>query len=279
MSAGGWRFAFSRRWLGYLAFVVVFAIACVLLSMWQFARREEARAEVIRVEQNWDAAAVPLSELVPDPAVFDPDDKYRSVEVTGTYLSEEQLLVRGRPRSGQVGFEVLVPLLLEDGSVFIVDRGWVPGGDGQDAPDSVPSPPSGTVTVTARLKAGEPVIPGRSAPDGQVATINLPQIAERIGRPTVEGAYGLVASEDPSVAAAPAPAIRPEPDEGPHLSYALQWIAFGVMGFVGLAWAVRHEYRLRNEDDPAVRERAARREARAKRRPTDADVEDALLDR
>jgi hypothetical protein len=42
---------------------------------------------------------------------------------------------------------------------------------------------------------------------------------------------------------------------------------------------VRHEYRLRNEDDPAVRERAARREARAKRRPTDADVEDALLDR
>lgn len=279
MSAGGWRFAFSRRWLGYLAFVVVFAIACVLLSMWQFARREEARAEVIRVEQNWDAPPVPLVELMPDPDLFDPDDKYRSIELTGTYLAEDQLLVRGRPRSGQVGFEVLVPLLLEDGSVFIVDRGWVAGGDGQDAPDAVPAPPAGTVTVVARVKAGEPVIPGRTAPVGQVATINLPQIAGLVDHPTVTGAYGLLATEDPAATVPLAPAIRPEPDEGPHLSYALQWIAFGVMGFVGLAWAVRHEYRLRNEDDPAVRERAARREARAKRRPSDADVEDALLDR
>lgn len=279
MSEGGWRFAFSRRWLGYLAFVIVFAIACVLLSMWQFARREEARAEVVRVEQNWDAAPVPLTELMPDPSTFDAADKYRPVVLTGTYLEDEQLLVRGRPRSGQVGFEVLVPLLLSDGAVFIVDRGWVPGGDGQDAPDRVPSPPAGEVTVTVRLKAGEPVIPGRTAPDGQVATINLPQIAEQLGLSTVEGAYGLLDSEDPSSASLPAPAIRPEPDEGPHLSYALQWIAFGVMGFVGLAWAVRHEYRLRNEDDPAVRARAARRAARAKERPSDADVEDALLDR
>ena len=42
----GWGFALSRRWLGYLALVVVFAIACTLLSLWQIARRDEARADI-----------------------------------------------------------------------------------------------------------------------------------------------------------------------------------------------------------------------------------------
>ena len=39
-----WRFVLNRRWAGYLAVAVVFAIACVLLSHWQFARRDEALA-------------------------------------------------------------------------------------------------------------------------------------------------------------------------------------------------------------------------------------------
>ena len=33
----GWSFAFSRRWFGYLAFAIVFAIACGFLSNWQLA--------------------------------------------------------------------------------------------------------------------------------------------------------------------------------------------------------------------------------------------------
>lgn len=42
----GWRFLYSRRWLGYYAMLLIFAIGCVLLSNWQFSRREEARAEI-----------------------------------------------------------------------------------------------------------------------------------------------------------------------------------------------------------------------------------------
>lgn len=30
----GWRFAFNRRWFGYLAAAIGFAVACVLLSQW-----------------------------------------------------------------------------------------------------------------------------------------------------------------------------------------------------------------------------------------------------
>ena len=276
----GWRFVFSRRWLGYLAAVVVFAIACVGLANWQLARREEARTEIERVDANWDAAPVPVSDVLGSREAWNPEAKWTPVALSGEYMTDEQLLVRGRPYDDKPGFAVLVPLRLEDGSVFIVDRGWVPVGNEQDAPDAVPEAPTGTVSVVVRLKAGEPVVPGRSAPEGQVATINLPQVQEKIGEPIYTGAYGLLASEDPAPATRPAPTKKPVADEGPHLSYAFQWLVFGIMGFAGLGWAIRQEYRLRNEDDPAEQARAAKRAVKAaKKAPTDAEIEDALLDR
>ena len=36
----GWKFAFSRRWAGYLALTILFAIVCSGLGMWQLAREQ-----------------------------------------------------------------------------------------------------------------------------------------------------------------------------------------------------------------------------------------------
>ena len=274
----GWRFTLSRRWIGYLALVIVFAIACTALAFWQLARREEARAEIDRVELNWDSAPRPVADVLTDLDGFDADDKWMPVVMSGHYLTDAELLVRGRPFDSKPGFEQLVPFELDDGSVFVIDRGWLPVGNEQDAPDAVPAAPEGTVTVVARLKAGEPTVAGRSAPAGQVATIHLPTIAELVDEPTYTGAYGVLASEDPEVAR-PTAAVKPVPDEGPHLSYAFQWFVFGIMAFFGLGWAVRQEYRIRNADDPEERERAEERRRKAATRPrSDAEIEDELLD-
>ncbi len=274
----GWRFAFSRRWLGYLAFTVVFAVACVLLSQWQWARNAERADAIERVEQNYDRPPVELAEVLESPDAFDPAEEWTPVLLTGTYLLEEQLLVRNRPLNGSPGFEVLTPLLLDDGSVFVVDRGWLPTGSESDLPDKIPEPPAGTVTVVAHLKPGEPSIPGRSAPEGQIATVQLDDVAERIGRTTYTGAYGLLLSEDPAPAVAPRQAERPEADPGPHLSYALQWVLFGLLAFVALVWAVRQEYRVRNADAPEERKRAEQRAQRSAVRRSDDEEEDAILD-
>lgn len=274
-----WGFTLSRRWLGYLALVVIFAVACTLLSAWQLARRDEARAEIDRVEANWDSAPRPLADVLPSLDSFEADQKWTPVTMTGRYLDDQQLLARGRPLGGSPGFAVVVPFQLDDGSVFIVDRGWVPVGNEQDAPDLVPAPPTGTVTITVRLKPGEPILAGRSAPEGQIASINLPLIADLVDEPTYVDAYGLLDTEEPAAAVRPIATVRPTPDEGPHLSYAFQWLVFGLMAFIALAWAIRQEYRLRNEDDPAEKQRAQERERRrASRRPSDAEVEDELLD-
>ncbi|MDQ4138003.1 MAG: SURF1 family protein [Actinomycetota bacterium] len=274
----GWRFALTRRWLGYLALTVAFAVACVLLSQWQWARNAERAKEIERVEQNYDRDPVELGAVLEAPDAFDAAEEWMPVRMTGTYLAEEQLLVRNRPLNGAPGFEVLTPLLLEDGSVFVVDRGWLPTGSDQDLPDEIPEPPAGTVTVVAHLKPGEPPIPGRSAPDGQIATVHLDDIAERLDRAVYTGAYGLLASEDPAPAVAPRTAERPEADPGPHLSYALQWVLFGLLAFVALVWAVRQEYRARNADTPEQRRRAEQRAKRNAARRSDDEEEDAILD-
>jgi cytochrome oxidase assembly protein ShyY1 len=263
-----------RRWGGYLALVIVFAIACGLLSWWQWARRAEAVAEIERVAVNYDAAPSPVADILPALDTWEESDEWLPVRLTGDYLADQQLLVRNRPYNGASGFEVLVPFRLDDGRVFVVDRGWVPVGSSIEAPDAVPAPPDGDVTVVARLKPGEPTLPGRTAPEGQLATIHLPSVAELVGDETYVGAYGLLASEDPAPPTRPSPAAKPEADEGPHLSYALQWIAFGVLAFVALFWAFRRERRIAAL--PAEEQAAARA---VKRRSEDSDYEDAALDR
>ncbi|AWB89220.1 SURF1 family cytochrome oxidase biogenesis protein [Salinibacterium hongtaonis] len=277
----GWRFVISWRWAGYFALVVVFAIASCGFGNWQFDRRAQAQTEIQRIQTNYEADPVPVAEVLPQLDAWSDDLKWTPVLLKGTYLKDEEILVRGRPYSGHPGFEVLTPLQLDDGSVFVVNRGWVAIGSRQDNPDVVPEAPDGPVVVTARLKAGEPTIEGKTAKAGsnQIATIRLPDVASRLGLPTYTGAYGIVDSQDPRPAASPIVAPKPELDEGPHLSYALQWYVFALLAFIGLGWALRQEYRVVNSTDPRVIDEERRRAQRkAKRAPSDAEIEDAMFD-
>ena len=277
----GWRFALTRRWAGYLALAVAFAVVCVGLGAWQFDRRAQARAEISRIESNYDRAPVPVSEALGKFDSFEESQKWLPVSLTGTYLSEHEVLVRNRPFAGRPGFEILTPMRLTDDTVFIVDRGWLPTGSKQDAPDVVPAAPTGEVTVTARLREGEPLLPGRTSVEGsgQIATAHLPQLAEMVGEPTYTGAYGLIATPGANPGSVPTESLRPTLDEGPHLSYALQWYVFAIIGFFGLGWALRQEYRAVNSDEPEERDRAEERARRkAAKAPTDSESEDAIIE-
>jgi cytochrome oxidase assembly protein ShyY1 len=276
-----WRFALSSRWFGYLAITIIFAIACVGLSLWQIARRDQALYQIHLVQQNYDRNPVPITEALPSLESYKESQQWTPVSLHGRYLADRQLLVRNRPVNGEAGFEVLVPLQQDDGSIFVVDRGWLPTGSKQEVPDHIPAPPSGEVTVIARLMAGEPTLPGRTTPanSGQIATIQLHDIAKLVDHPSYTAAYGLLDSETPAPGdARPAAMMKPQPDEGPHLSYAFQWLVFGILAFLGLGWAVRQEYRIINAADPEERERANERARRRAAKPlTDAEIEDAMV--
>jgi cytochrome oxidase assembly protein ShyY1 len=266
-----------RRWGGYVALVIAFSIACGFLSWWQWSRNAERTAENTLISANWTLAAEPVADLVPATGFWHHDLEWREATLRGTYLADEQLLVRNRVRNDNPGFEVLVPLRLADGRVFVVDRGWLPIPTGNGLPQ-VPEAPSGEVSVVVRLQQSEPDLPGRTSPAGQVASVDLLAIAGNLAgverSEVYTGAYGTMTSEDPSPAARPLAEPKPVADPGPFLSYAIQWIAFAVLAFVGLFWAIRRERRLSGLS------REERDRFRQARRPSaDADYEDAILDR
>lgn len=273
----GWRFLYSRRWFGYWAMLLIFSVACVFLGNWQFARRAEAQAEIARIDKNYDATPIPLGQAIPALEAFDErNDKWQPVVMTGKYLVGEQLLVRNRPKDSRVGFEILSPLILANGNVFVVDRGWISAADNSSKPSEIPLPPSGEVTVVARLKAGEPVIEGRSAVGNILGTINLAQVQSQLKKPTYLGAYGLLVSEKPAAVTGELN-VKPERDEGPHLSYALQWYVFIIIAVVGTVYGARREYRTLNGIDTSSPELRQKRPTR-KRSQSDSEIEDALLE-
>ncbi|GAA3624115.1 SURF1 family protein [Microbacterium awajiense] len=272
----GRRVSAGVRWAAYVAIAVTFAVACAFLSNWQFARNAERSAQLELVEANYDRDPVPLDELIPLGESFDDADEWRPVTLTGRYLADATLLARNRAHGGTAAYEVLVPFALDDGRVIVVDRGWVPPGSEQSEPDHVPAPPEGAATVVVRLRTGEPLPPsGRSAPEGQVPTIHLPLIAETLDSSGLVDAYGALVSEDPATER-PAAVEDPSEDPGPHLSYAIQWILFAIMGFVFIGYVIRTEVRHRHEADDEE-DTAARPPQRGRRDP-DADIEDALAD-
>lgn len=263
------------RWGVYVLIAIVGAVGCVLLSNWQFDRNESRAASIQLVEQNYDADPVALADVIGIDGAFDPDDQWQPVILTGRYLADEQILVRNRPHGGTSAFEVLVPFQDDDGRVFIVDRGWVAPGAGP-LPDRIAEPPSGAVEVIVRLKPGEPLpSSGRSADEGQVPTIHLPSVAEMTGTDAITSAYGQLVSEAPAPAETLGGFEAPTEDPGPHLSYAIQWILFGIMGVGFIVYMIRTERQKHREE---VEGRPAKAKRAKRRRDHDADVEDELLD-
>ena len=277
-----WSFLRSPRWVGYLALVVLFAVVCCALGTWQLNRRAEALAEVARIDANYDADAVPVDEALPDLAGFDVDQRWQVVALSGEYLAEEEVVVRNRPFGGSSGFEVITPFRLDDGTVFMVNRGWI-AQNSEGRPSTYTAPPPGRVDVEARLKAGEDRIAGRTSTGNEFATIDLDELADRVGAPSYTGAYGVLVQSGADADEPPLAAARPVRDEGPHLSYALQWFVFALLGFVGLGWAANQERRALAEASGAAP--ATGTPTRAPRRPrrertdADADLEDEVLDR
>lgn len=272
----------ALRWSGYIAFAIAFAIACGFLSHWQFERGAERDQQLALIAANYDAEPVPLADRIPPGADFRGQDQWHPVTVTGEYLTDGQVLARNRPRGGTSAFEVLVPFRTDDGRILVIDRGWVPPGKDQPEPDSVPAAPEGRVTVVARLMPDEPPPrSGRTAPPGQVPTVTIDLVAETMpGETLIAGVYGVMASESPAPATRPQELPSPSDDPGPHLSYAIQWILFAIMGFAFIWYTIRTERRHRREDAESAADGAspASSPRPKRRRDRDADEEDALLD-
>lgn len=269
----------EKEWLLALVGVVALSVVFVLLGNWQYGRHEGKVERRDRVEANYDAAPVPLADVLAGPdAALPAAQQWRPVTATGTYEAGATLLVRNRPYDGEYGYEVLVPLRLADGSRLLVDRGWIPFGQSATRLPQVPAPPAGPVDVTVRLRPGEPD-DGRTPPPGQLLRIVLDDVAATLGPdPRLHRAYGVLAAESPRPDPAPRLLERPSTGLGPHLAYAWNWWGFAAAAYLLLGWyALREAHQRRLAARGITPEQVAQaRERRSRRRKVrDEDWEDA----
>jgi len=267
----------ERYWALTALGVVALSVAFVLLGRWQWHRHEAKVERRDQVAAAYDAAPVPLTDVLAGPATPLPAGRqWAPVRVTGSYDAARTLLVRNRPYDGEYGFEVLVPLRLSGGGTLVVDRGWIPFGESATALPVAPAPPGGTVELVVRLRPGEPA-DGRRPPAGQLLRIDLAEISAEVGGP-VQQAYGVLAAEQPRPADAPALLPRPDTGLGPHLAYAYNWWGFAVAAYGLLGYYALREVQNRRLGARGVTpdQLATARRSRSRRRKVrDEDWEDA----
>lgn len=243
---GVYRFLLSRQWVILTLVALALVPTMVELGFWQFHRHYNRVAQNTLIADNLNAKPVPVETLTSPGHTVPRADYWRRVTATGTFDTAHEVVVRRRTNADdKVGMHVLTPLVLKDGRVLLVNRGWVPAATNQTAYPEVPPAPRGEVTVTGRLKADETTGASgikdlKGLPDRQVMLINSAQQAELTG---AEVLGGYLEQTDP---AAPGglPEQIPDPDHdsiGAHMAYAIQWWLFASGVPVGWVILVRRE--------------------------------------
>jgi cytochrome oxidase assembly protein ShyY1 len=238
-------FLATRRWLGFAALALVLAAVMVGLGCWQLARYHQRHAANAAIDAAARAQPVPLGQVVPAGGPVPTSAAWRRVEIIGRYDREHEILARGRTIDGGVGFEVLTPLVLGDGTALLVDRGWLPPAPGSvHTPSRVPPVPARPVRVTGRVHLSESRAddPTRVGATVQVRRIAPQRLASVLPYRLV-GVYVLLDAGgpgwDPAFASIPADYQNALMNAG----YVVQWWAFALITLGGFAWAARREAR------------------------------------
>ncbi|HEU5036297.1 MAG TPA: SURF1 family cytochrome oxidase biogenesis protein [Nocardioides sp.] len=241
------RFLLSRRWLLFALVVVVLCCATWWLGQWQFDRLADRKASNHVIRVNEDRAPAPVADVLSPGADVREDDEWRLVTATGTYDTDDTVIVRYRTRDGQSGVDAVVPLVTAGGTAVLVDRGWMAADNQGTGPTDLPEPPSGEVTVEGWVRA-DASGDATAVDDHSTRAISSAEIGRAIDR-TVYGGFVELRSEDGRPADGLEPVELPELDNGPHFFYGLQWWFFGLLAIGGFLYLAYDEWRGRARDE------------------------------
>ncbi|MDP9335267.1 MAG: SURF1 family protein [Actinomycetota bacterium] len=220
------------RWVAGHLLVLVLSASFVALGFWQLARNHHKQSLVRAARAAYGA---PAPDITRNPVVA-PGNR---VQLSGRYDPAHSVLLRNRVHDGKDGNDVLTPLLLEQGTAVIVDRGWVaPVGDGRTP--ITPVTPTGPVVVRGILHTSS-TLSAQDAVTSSGGQLALPRVDT--GRINLDLSYQLLPrwieaqSQTPAPAAdAPALPQPPPPDHVNHMQYAIQWFSFAAISVIG--WPV-----------------------------------------
>jgi cytochrome oxidase assembly protein ShyY1 len=237
----------GRFLIGHLV-VLALAGLFILAGFWQLDRLHQVRTKNAVVRSRMRSAPSPLEQVLQPNATDTARADYRRVVVTGRYDTSLQVLIQFRTYSGNPGDYLMTPVVTPGGSAILVNRGWIPLSNTAVRLARELEPPTGDVRVTGILfpteKAGP--MPTDAGP-GLVQTpkIDVPGLAPRLGHSLFPAYLQLTSQDPPQSGDYPIVLPLPTPDDGPHLSYAIQWFSFTAIGLIGWPLLIRRSLRER----------------------------------
>jgi surfeit locus 1 family protein len=241
---------FSPAWL-FTTFLVFLAIMLTIrLGFWQLDRldQKEKFNSHVRLVQSMPELdfsgkmdGIDLTEL-----------EYRSASATGYYDFEHQIVIRNQvwvqPWGNEIGYTLLTPLIMPNGQVVLVHRGWIPLD--YDTPASWRDfDQTGYVSLQGVIRLpSEKGEMGGGVPDPTLSPgqnglsfwnyVNIDRIQQQLPYKVlpVYIQQAPIASED-SLPYRSIPDL--ELSDGAHLGYALQWFFYALLLIFGYPYYIQ----------------------------------------
>lgn len=245
-----YRFALRPRWIVSHLFVLALVAGMVWAGVWQLQRLDQRQERNDAVASRSALAPIDAVELASRASGDAVDDlEYRRVTVTGRYLPDEEVLVRSRSLNGAPGSWVLTPVQVDDETAVLVNRGWIPNSGGLEAVPEDLAAPGGPVEVEGLVRLSE--TRGRFGAEDpaegrltDMARADVERVDQQVHVDLVPFYVQLLEQTPPvDAASAPEPVPTPPLDDGPHLSYAVQWFIFTTVAVVGYPLILRRRAR------------------------------------
>lgn len=278
------------RYLRLAALMLLVATICVAAGTWQIQRLIEKHDANVLLRSNAEGPVAPVHDVlarIPAPtattsattttaptatptptAAAAPAQghhaQFRIVTATGVYVTGAQVLVREQTVDDTVGFLVLTPLrtVATAGSAsadLLVVRGFLPAQGETSQMPTPAAPPTGKVTVRARVQPADTADDEFGRVPDQVRRINAAQMGGRLNTAvyagyaellaTQPGTAGLTVIPDPDLSNAAGGAIEPQ-----HVAYIIQWYLFALIALAAPLVMARAD--AQREGDAPVRFRA-----------------------
>jgi surfeit locus 1 family protein len=139
-----------QRWVILLA-TAIGVVGTARLGVWQLDRAAEKASRQALLDERVHLPELTAADLARSTAEVDMQTQ-RRIRLQGRWVAHATRFLDNRPMDGRVGFHVVTPLQLADGTAVLVERGWAPRHAQQrELLPPVQTPEADTVTVVARI--------------------------------------------------------------------------------------------------------------------------------
>ncbi len=207
-------------------FTIPAFITLIGLGVWQLDRLHRKLDLIAQVQLRMAEPAIPVPTDIPDPDAL----KFRRLETHGHFLHDREMHLLAHTSHGQLGYQIITPLIEDSGRYILVNRGWVP--------DTMRDPalrPEGQVEgpVTIRGLARPGWGQGAFVPDNAVDANfwfwgDLNAMAKKAGISPYAPVF-LEADDTPNPGGLPIGGQTRITFVNDHLQYAFTWFALSIV--------------------------------------------------